>query len=247
MVAAMVIALLACAVAGALNGVLVTRFGLPSLAVTIGTMALFRGIAVGALGTTAITDWPDSWGDAVQARIGDSQIPLMTIPLVVLILIFAVILHFTPFGRGIFAAGLSKDAARFSGVNVDRTKLILFTLSGLVSGLAGIYFTLRYGSARGDNATGLELQVVAAVLLGGVSIFGGRGAIPGVIAGVVLIGTIGSALRLDGLSANIIQIITGVLLIAAVIAASVLGWTGRIVGTYRRQHSSDEPSSKKSE
>ncbi|HEY9251090.1 MAG TPA: ABC transporter permease [Nocardioides sp.] len=246
MVAAMVIALLACAVAGALNGVLVTRFGLPSLAVTIGTMALFRGIAVGALGTTAITDWPDSWGDAVQARIGGSQIPLMTIPLVVLILIFAVILHFTPFGRGIFAAGLSKDAARFSGVNVDRTKLILFTLSGLVSGLAGIYFTLRYGSARGDNATGLELQVVAAVLLGGVSIFGGRGAIPGVIAGVVLIGTIGSALRLDGLSANIIQIITGVLLIAAVIAASVLGWTGRIVGTYRRQHSSEEPSSKQS-
>jgi rhamnose transport system permease protein len=234
MVLAAVVAVLACAVAGALNGFLVTKVGLPSLAVTIGTLALYRGIAVGALGTTAITDWPESWTEWAKDKIGTSQIPVVVIPIAVLVVIFVVLLHFSSFGRGIYAIGLNQDAARFSGVNVDRTKLILFTLSGLISGLAGIYYTLRFGSARGDNATGLELQVIAAVLLGGVSIFGGRGAIPGAIAGVVLIGAIGSALRLDNQSANVIQIITGLLLIASVVATSVFGWTGRVVGTWRR-------------
>ena len=109
---------------------------------------------------------------------------------VVLALIFAVVLHFTPFGRGIYAIGLSSEAALFSGTKVARTKLILFILTGTIAALAGIYYTLRYGSSRGDNATGMELQVIAAVLLGGVSIFGGRGALHGVIAGVLLIGVL---------------------------------------------------------
>ena len=87
-------------------------------------------------------------------------------------------------------------------------------LTGVVSALAGIYYTLRFGSARGDNATGLELQVIAAVLLGGVSIFGGRGALHGVIAGVLLIGVISSALRLEGVTVNVINIIIGLLLVA---------------------------------
>lgn len=223
---AALLALLAGALAGAFNGFLVTKIGLPSLAVTIGTLALYRGIAVGLLGTTAITEWPKDWTDLAKEKIGDSMVPMVLIPIIVLALAFAVLLHFTTFGRGIYAIGLSKEAARFSGVNVERTKLILFTLSGLVSALAGIYFTLRYGSARGDNATGLELQVIAAVLLGGVSIFGGKGAIPGVLGGVLLIGVIGSALRLADYSANIIQIVTGTLLVASVVAPSLLGWIG---------------------
>lgn len=224
--AAAVLALLAGALAGAFNGFLVTRIGLPSLAVTIGTLALYRGIAVGLLGTTAITDWPQGWTELAKGKIGESMVPLVIIPIVALSLAFAVLLHFTTFGRGVYAIGLSPEAARFSGVNVDRTKLILFTLSGLVSALAGIFFTLRYGSARGDNASGLELQVIAAVLLGGVSIFGGKGAIPGVLGGVLLIGVIASALRLADYSANVIQIITGVLLVVSVVAPSLLGWIG---------------------
>ena len=105
--------------------------------------------------------------------------------------------------------GLSSEAAHFTGVNVARTKLVLFVLSGVVSAFAGVYYTLRFGSARGDNATGLELQVIAAVLLGGVSIFGGRGRLHGVIAGVVLIGVISSALRLEGVTVNVTNIIIG--------------------------------------
>ena len=116
----------------------------------------------------------------------------------VLAVAFALLLHFTAFGRGVFDIGLNDEAAHFTGVNVERTKFLLFVLTGVVSALAGIYYVLEFGSARGDNATGLELQVIAAVLLGGVSIFGGRGRLHGVVAGVLLIGVIASALRLRG-------------------------------------------------
>ncbi|MGA7148287.1 MAG: ABC transporter permease [Microbacterium sp.] len=210
--------------AGAFNGFLITVVGLPSLAVTIGTLALFRGIAVGLLGTTAITDFPDEWTDLAKANIPGTPIPVIMIPFVVLAIIFAVLLHFTPFGRSLYAIGLSKEAAAFSGIDVGRTKFLLFVMSGAVSGFAGVYFTLLYSNARGDNAMGLELQVIAAVLLGGVSIFGGRGALHGVIAGVLLIGTLGSALRLASVSSDIINVITGLLLIVSVISSSLLAW-----------------------
>lgn len=217
-------ALVAGGLGGALNGFLVTVVGLPSLAVTIGSLALFRGLAVGLLGTTAVTDFPEFWTDLAKAKLGGTSLPVVTLLFLVLLVLFTVLLHFTPFGRGIFAAGLSKEAAHFSGVRVERTKFILFILTGLVSALAGIYYTLRYGSARGDNATGLELQVIAAVLLGGVSIFGGRGAIHGVIFGVLLIGVLASALRLANVTADVINIITGLLLVASVVSTSVLAW-----------------------
>ncbi len=215
------------ALAGAVNGFFVTVVGLPSLAVTIGTLALFRGLAVGLLGTTAITDFTEFWTDLAKSKIPGTPIPSVMILFVVLAAVFAILLHFTPFGRGIFAIGLSSEAARFSGVRVEQTKFILFVLSGAVSALAGIYYTLRFGSARGDNATGLELSVIAAVLLGGVSIFGGRGAIHGVIAGVLLIGILGSALRLANVTSDVINIITGALLVASVVSSSVLAWIHR--------------------
>ncbi|MGH3587546.1 MAG: ABC transporter permease [Pseudonocardia sp.] len=218
------VAMLVGVVCGLLNGFLVARVGLPSLAVTIGTLALFRGIAVGLLGTKAVTDFPDRWTDLATARLGETQLPLVLVPIVVLAAAFVVLLHFTPFGRGVYDIGLSKDTAHFSGVGVARTKLILFVLTGAVSAFAGVYFTLRYGSARGDNASGLELQVVAAVLLGGVSIFGGRGALPGVLAGVLLIGVVSSALRLESVTVNVINIIIGALLVLSVISPSVAGW-----------------------
>ncbi len=212
------------ALGGLANGLLVTRMQLPALAVTIGSMALYRGIAVGLLGTTAITTFPREWTQLVKANIPGTPVPVVMILFAVLLAAFAVLLHFTPFGRGVYAIGRSKDAALFNGVNVDRTRVILFVLSGAVAALAGIYYTLRFGSARGDNATGLELQVIAAVVLGGVSVFGGRGALHGVVAGVLLIGVLSSALRLAGVTSDVINIITGVLLVLSVISGSVLGW-----------------------
>ena len=221
-VPAILLALLAGVIGGALNGVLVTRVGLPALAVTIGTMALFRGIAVGLLGTTAVTQFPREWTALAKARIPGTPIPLIMIVFLLLLAFFAVLLHATTFGRGVYAIGLSREAARFNGVAVARTRLVLFVLSGLLSAFAGVYFTLRYGSARGDNATGLELQVIAAVVLGGVSVFGGRGMLHGVIAGVLVVGALGNALRLAGVTADFINIITGTLLVLSVMAASWL-------------------------
>jgi rhamnose transport system permease protein len=220
---AALVAILVGALAGFINGFLVTVVGLPSLAVTIGTLALFRGIAVGLLGTTAITDFPEFWTDLAKANIPGTPIPAITIPFIVLAIVFAILLHFTPFGRTLYAIGLNKEAAQFSGIDVGRTKFLLFILSGTVSGFAGVYFTLLYSNARGDNALGMELQIIAAVLLGGVSIFGGRGALHGVIAGVLLIGTLNSALRLAGVTSDI-NVITGVLLILSVVSASFLAW-----------------------
>ncbi|HEY6812924.1 MAG TPA: ABC transporter permease, partial [Propionibacteriaceae bacterium] len=221
---AALIAVLVGVVGGTINGLLITAVGLPSLAVTIGTLALFRGLAIGLLGTTAITDFPRYWTQLAKAKIGDTGIPQVMIIFVILAIIFAILLHFTTFGRGIFSIGLSPEAAHFSGIKVGRTKLILFMLTGMIAALAGVYYTLRFGSARGDNATGMELQVIAAVLLGGVSIFGGRGALHGVIAGVLLIGVLASALRLANVTSDVINIITGVLLILSVVSSSLLSW-----------------------
>ncbi len=232
---AMIICLVVGLLVGAVNGFLVTIAGLPSLAVTIGTLALFRGVAVGLLGTTAITTFPAFWQNLAQARFGLSGIPVVMVLVVVLAVIFAVVLHFTPFGRGLFALGLSRDTAEFSGVKVNRAKFIAFLLTGIISALAGIYWTLRYGSSRGDNATGLELSVIAAVLLGGVSIFGGKGALHGVIAGVLLIGVLQSALRLANVSSDAINIVIGALLIMSVLSPRLLAWARRLSPSRTRQ------------
>lgn len=235
-VAAAGVALLVGVVAGAVNGLLVTRVGLPSLAVTIGTLALYRGLAQGVLGTAAVTDFPAAWTDLATSTIPGTLIPAVVVLIALLAVVFGTVLHFTPFGRGIYAIGLSSDAAAFSGVKIARTKIVLFVLAGLVSALAGIFFTLRFSSARGDNAIGLELSVVAAVLLGGVSIFGGRGTLPGVIAGALLIGALASALRLAGITSDIINVITGTLLVLSVIVTSFLArlQRGRSGGRRRR-------------
>lgn len=240
---AALLALLLGAACGALNGFLIAYVGLPSLAVTIGTLALFRGIAVGLLGTKAVTEFTERWTDLATDTLGSSNIPVVMVPFVVLAIGFSLLLHFSTFGRGVYDIGLNDEAAHFTGVDVARTKWILFVLSGVVSAFAGVYYTLRFGSARGDNATGMELQVIAAVLLGGVSIFGGRGRLHGVIAGVVLIGVIASALRLEGVTVNVTNIIIGLLLIASVISTPLLSWVA--TRRPRKAPPSEEPTTPK--
>ena len=232
------LALVAGVLCGLLNGFLVAYVGLPSLAVTVGTLALYRGLAVGLLGTTAITDFPTKWSTLAQGGFDNGRIPYILVPIVVLVVAFALLLHFTSFGRGLFDIGLNDEAAHFTGVNVARTKLVTFVLTGAVSAFAGIDYTLRFGSARGDNAVGLELQVIAAVLLGGVSIFGGRGVLHGVLGGVLLIGVISSALRLENVTVNLINIIIGLLLVLSVVSSSFLtrlSALGRRLGRGRGQ------------
>jgi rhamnose transport system permease protein len=208
------------AVLGAVNGFLVTRLGLPSLAVTIGTLALYRGLAFVVLGDRAVADFPRSWTTWALSGIGATGVPVVVVPLLVLVVITGVVLHATPIGRALYAMGNSEDAARFSGIGVHRTKFWLFVVTGVVAALGGDW-TLRYGSARADNAQGLELQVIAAILLGGVSIFGGSGGLVGVIAGALLLGALRNALQLSNVPADVLNIVTGVLLIVAVVTPQI--------------------------
>jgi rhamnose transport system permease protein len=201
---------------GAVNGLFVTVFGLPSLAVTIGTLALYRGLAFVVLGDAAVAQFPSSYTGFVTGS--TAGIPNLVFPLAVLALVFGLVLHATPAGRALFAIGGGVEAARFTGVRVTRVKFWLYVVSGAVCALAGVLWTLRYASARADNGSGLELAVVAAVLLGGVSIFGGRGTLWGVLGGVALLASLQNALRLADVSNEALSVVTGVLLIASVLA-----------------------------
>ncbi|MEW2353929.1 ABC transporter permease [Spirillospora sp. NPDC029432] len=209
-------------VCGLVNGLLVTRLGLPSLAVTIGTMTLYRGLAYVVLGTEAVAEFPQQYTDLATQTVPGTPIPYPIALFILLAAVTAVTLHATGVGRSLFAIGSQEDAAYFAGIRVKRIKLILFVVSGLVAGLAGIIYTLRYGSARADNGLGLELTVIAAVLLGGIDFDGGKGTLGGVIAAVLLIGLLRNLLMLNDVSTEIQSVVTGLLLIISVLTPRLI-------------------------
>jgi len=213
--------LLVGAAGGLLNGLLVTRLGLPSLAVTIGTLAAFRGLAQIVLGANAVTDFPASYLTFGAGRIGDTPVPYTAMLYAVLLVAAAVVLHATPTGRALYAVGASSEAAFFAGIRVKRLKLAMFAVTGAVAALAGVVWTLHYASARYDNATGLELSVIAAVLLGGVDFDGGKGTLGGAVAGVFLLGSLQNLMSLADVSAQSQTIVTGVLLVVSVLGPRV--------------------------
>jgi len=222
------------ALLGAVNGFFVTVLKLPSLPVTIGTLALYRGLAFVVLGDSAVADFPVSYTTWVTGTIG-GVVPNVLVLLLVLALLFGTVLHATAFGRSVYASGANEQAARFSGIRVDHLKLGLYVASGAVSGLAGVLWTFRYSSARADNGVGIELAVVAAVLLGGVSIFGGRGTLPGVLGGVLLLATLQNALRLSDVSNEALNVVTGVLLIFSVLLPNTISGVRAALQRRRRQ------------
>lgn len=208
-------------VCGFINGFLVTKVGLGSLAVTIGTLALYRGIANGILGENTVNEFPEFWTSFGFDTFGTTFMP-KTLPLIIFFgLLFGFLLHRTPFGRRTLAIGQSPEAARFAGINVVRHKIIVFTFTGFMSGVAGVIYTFRFSTAQADNGVGLELLVISAILLGGVSIFGGVGTMWGVVAGVLLAGSVESWLTLREINAQWRTIVTGLLLLISV-AAPVL-------------------------
>lgn len=202
---------------GWLNGLLVTRAGLPALVVTLGTLALFRGLANVILGPTVISVWPDWFTEFGFGTIARSPIPYTLVVFAVLAVVFWLVTHGTWLGRQVFAIGKSKDAARYSGVPVASLRNWLFILSGVVAALAGIILAARFSSARNDNGTGMTLTVVTVVLLGGVDINGGKGSIPGVVLAVFVLAVLQNVLRLAGVSSEYQGIAVGLLLVFSVI------------------------------
>ncbi|MER8442051.1 ABC transporter permease [Mesorhizobium sp. M1066] len=200
---------------GAFNGLLVTRLGLPSIVVTIGTMSLFRGIAFIILGDQAYKGYPSSF-----AFFGQGYVWWVVSFELVLFLIAAVVywflLHRTSFGRRVFAIGNNPIAAQFSGVRVGRTKFILFCLTGLMSGIASVLITSRLGSTRPSIAQGYELEVITMVVLGGVSILGGAGSIVGVVLAAFIMGLVTFGLGLLNVPGIVMSIFIGLLLIIVI-------------------------------
>jgi len=216
--------------AGAVNGVLVTRLRLPSLAVTIGTLALYRGIATILLGPNTVSSFPTAY-----TNLGQHAVPLTgndmtysTLIFIVGAVVFGVVLHATPFGRSLYAMGASAEAAQFAGIRVKRVKTILFMVSGLVCSLAGVLLTFRLSTAVQNNGLGLELSVVAIVLLAGVSIFGGKGSMAGVVLAVLAFAGIQNALLLTNFNPEATGIVTGALLLASVFLPVLLPAAGRL-------------------
>lgn len=219
---------------GALNGVLVARLGLPSIAVTIGTLTLFRGLAEIILPNPTTRLFPTG-----LSKVGVSpvfgQVAWSVLIFVVLAVVCAVLLHANPFGRSLYAIGLQPEAAKFAGIRVNRIKLGLYVASGVLCAFAGILFTLKNASASYGAGTGLELNVVAVVLFGGVSIFGGRGTVLGVVLSVVIVGALQQALTQMGVTPEVQNIVTGALLLLSVVVPNAPAAVGRLRSRLHRR------------
>ncbi len=205
------------AVCGAFNGFLVTRVGLPSIVVTIGTMSLFRGLAQVVLGDQVITQYPKAFKAIGQSYlIAWPPLPWSFVIFLIAAAIFAVVLHKTAFGRKLYAIGNNPVAAKFSGIPVESIRFRLFILTGVLAGLAATLLTARIGSTRPNIALGWELEIITMVILGGVSIAGGAGTIPGVVLAVFILGLITFGLSLVNVPGIVISVILGCLLIVSI-------------------------------
>ena len=222
------------ALGGLFNGLLVARAGLPSLVVTLGTLALFRGIAQIVLGPNGVSDFPPEFTTLGFGYVPGTLIPWPFVIFIGLAIILGIVLHRTWIGRQVFAVGKSASAARFSGVRVTRLRIGLFMLTGVVAALAGVILTSRLSTARADAAQGMTLTVVTVVLLGGVNIFGGRGTIPGVVLAVLVVAVMQNALRLAHVTVEVQSIALGLLLLLSVVIPTFAHQATSVIDRARR-------------
>ncbi len=215
MVPAMLICLLTGTICGWLNGWLIVRFKeLSSVIVTLSTMIIYRGIAYILLEDQAAGGFPSWFSNLGWGYIG--SVPIIVVVFVVFAVIFSLLLHKSVLGRWIYAIGNNSTSSRYSGVQVDRIKILVFTLTGFMAAVAALFLTARMGSTRPNIAMGYELEVIAMVVLGGISTSGGKGRMIGAIIAVFLIGYLRYGLGLINVQAQALLIIIGLLLILAV-------------------------------
>lgn len=217
---ALALGLLAGVVAGLFNSFWIGIVGLPSLVVTLSGLIMFRGLAYVLLEDRSIGSFP-AWFNQLGQQPLIGPFPLAMILFFVLLLFAIIILHYSGFGRYVYVIGNSKDVARYAGVRVMRTKMILFVASSTVAALAGLLYAARLGAVRGDMAVGFELDVITMVLLGGVSIFGGSGSLWGVLLSVLIILNLRNGMGLANLSGHVQTGVIGVLLILSVLAPNL--------------------------
>ena len=200
---------------GLFNGILVTRFNLSSIVITIGTMSLYRGITYILLGDQALNHYPESFAWFGQGYVWEA-LSFEFALFILLAAVFVFLLHKTNFGRRTYAIGCNPTGAWYSGINVKRHNLILFALVGLMSGLAAVLLTSRLGSTRPTIAAGWELAVVTMAVLGGVNILGGPGSMVGVIIAAFLMGLVTFGLSLLNVPGIVMSVIIGAMLIVVI-------------------------------
>jgi rhamnose transport system permease protein len=206
---------------GSINGVLVGVFNLPSLAITLGTLAAYRGLAYVILGGEARSNFPSEFTQIGGGYI-HNELPKALLVLVGAAVVLGVLLHATRFGRYVYVIGSNREAARFSGIPVARVRVTVFALAGLMAGCAAIVYLGFFGSVQADAAGGSELiDVVTAVVLGGVNIFGGSGSIPGVLLATILVAELRNGMQLDNLSGATQDMVIGGLLLGAILAGNI--------------------------
>ena len=216
MIPALVLCLVIGAMGGAFNGYWITVFKLPSLVVTLAMLIGFRGLARVLVEDRSIRVFP-SWFESLGQQPILGPIPLSIIIFLGLLILALIILQFTGFGRYVYFIGINQNVALYSGINVSRVKLILFTASGFISALAGILFAARLGAVRGDMGLSFELDIITMVLLGGVSIFGGSGSIYGVILSILIVLYLRNGMSLSNITGHVQTGVIGVLLILSVL------------------------------
>lgn len=200
---------------GLINGVLTTRLAIPSFLVTLGMLGVARGLAYVITDTAPVLINNETYFNVFGE--GDLfGIPVPIVWTIIVLIAGGILLHFTTFGRKVFATGGNATAARYSGVNTSRVKITAFMITGCLAGLAALILSARGHAARPDIAIGLELDVIAAVILGGTSLFGGRGAIFGTLIGSLIIGIMNNGLVLVGVSSSWQIAVKGAIIILAV-------------------------------
>jgi rhamnose transport system permease protein len=207
---------------GLVNGLLVGVVGLPSLAVTLGTLAAYRGLAFLINSGEGVASFPLGFTNIGSGYVWGQQVPIALLVFLGAAVALGFLLHATRFGRYLYAIGSNREAARFSGVPVTAVRVAVFGVSGLMAGIAGLVYVGFFGSTRADAADGSLLDVVTAVVLGGVDIFGGAGTILGVALSVVLVSELRNGMQLDNLGGDTQNIVIGVLLLAAILAGNAL-------------------------
>lgn len=219
--AALAVAVAVGATCGAINGFFVTVLRLPSLVVTLGSLALFRGLCYVLVGGTPISPLPAELTAFAYGSVGDTWIPLTIVPFLVLAPIAAIVLHRTAFGRRVYAIGGNPDAARYAGVRSRRMLFQLFVVSGAIASIAGVIQAGVTSSATPDGALGFELDAITVVFLGGVSFLGGKGRISGVIWALVIVIAVRSMLQLQNVGAYGQAAVVGFILIASLLLANI--------------------------
>jgi rhamnose transport system permease protein len=215
---------------GAVNGLLVWKVGIPSIVVTLGTMTIYRGVIFLMTDGKWVNAHEMTEGFKALPRMAVLGLPIMSWVAIAIIMMFAVLLGRTALGRAFFAVGGNPHAAVYTGINVGRTQFAAFVISGALAGLVGYLWVARYAVAYVDIASGFELDVVAACVIGGVSIAGGIGSVGGAVLGALFIGVIKNALPVVGISPFWQMAISGVAIIAAVAFNARQGRTkGRLI------------------